>query len=354
MTSAPLLSVCVPTYQRRDLLRVMLQALLPQAAALGDLVEVCVADNASTDGTADVVADAMMAVPDAVVRLLRRPRNIGPVRNYIETATTFARGQFIWALGDDDLLLPGALERVCATLSAHRDLEFFYVNFASASFSEHWPASAHGGYAGVVQSVANTYRQDRRVARWQDLPDASSSMGTQVYAHIVARRVWVDFWHDRPIAPDYRTYESTYPHTAMLVEMAWDRPAYYLGTPALVQFNGRPGWGEGQVPRIVLIAMPQLIARLDDRGYPLHALTRALQYLKATTFPVFRALIAGEGGASAADTLRESLQLADRYPELIESLIAAINERQGQVAPEVIDVVRESLTRYQQRTAGAA
>ena len=55
MTPRPLLSIAVPTYQRAAMLRVMLQALLPQEAELRDRVEVCIGDNASTDSTADVV-----------------------------------------------------------------------------------------------------------------------------------------------------------------------------------------------------------------------------------------------------------------------------------------------------------
>lgn len=353
MNRVPLLSVLVPTFQRASLLRVMLQALLPQAAACDELVEICIADNASLDDTAAVVADACAAHPRATVSYLRRDANLGAVRNYVFCATDQATGEYVWALGDDDLLVAGALQRICTALRAHPAVRHFYANFACADFRTHWPASAHGGYDGPIVELACAYTGDRTVRHWQDLLDPSSSMGTQVYAHVVARDVWTRFWHGRAIAPDYRSLESTYPHTCMLIEMAWDQPAVYLGAPSLVQFNGRAGWADGQAARIVLVAMPMLLARLDDKGLGFHAFLRTRTYLRTTVLAGFRDAIAGRSGPDAAEVLAISLAMSDRYPELIELLLTAIQETGGIVVPDVIDVVRNALVSAQQRAAAA-
>lgn len=347
VSEAPLLSVCVPTYQRASLLRVMLQALLPQAAELDGAVEVCVSDNASTDDTGDVVADAMADAPGAVVRYLCRPENVGPVRNYVLTATEMARGRFIWALGDDDLLVPGALQRVCDVLRAQPQLDAFYANFASADYDAHWPVSAHGGYAGTITSLANRCVQDRPVLHWQDLLDCESSYATQVYVHIVARRVWIEYWQGRVIAPDYRSLESTYPHTCMLIEMLWDRPAHYLGAPALVQFNGRAGWADGQGARIALVGTPELVARLDAKGIGVHALQRAREHLTQTTARAYLAALRGELGADAAGILRASGALFDRVPELTAALMSALQHAGTTIDPSLHGVVRELLAAVQ-------
>ncbi|MEO7363043.1 MAG: glycosyltransferase family 2 protein [Gemmatimonadaceae bacterium] len=354
MTGTPLLSVCVPTYQRAALLQVMLQALLPQAAELGSQVEVCIADNASTDATEQVVANAAAAHASVRVGYLKREQNVGPVRNYVYCATRQAAGEYVWALGDDDLLLPGALRRVVEALRSNRHLDFFYANFAAANFQAHWPESAVGGYGGVITELACPFLQNRQVRYWQELLDSSSSMGTQVYAHIVRRSVWTEFWHERDIAPDYRSVESTYPHTCMLIEMAWDKPAYYLGALHLVQFNGRAGWADGNGTRIALVSLPQFIARLDDRGLGLHALIRTRGYLKDAVLDGYRNAIAGRGGPDAAEILTQSLAMGDRYPEMLEALLLAIQESGGSVVPEVIDVVRDALSRLEEQQGIAA
>lgn len=353
MSSVPLLSVCVPTYQRAAMLRIMLQALLPQVAEFGSQVEVCISDNASTDATESIVADAASANSGVCVNYLKREQNVGPVRNYVYSATQQATGEYVWALGDDDLLLPGAFRRVFQAIEQHRNIDFFYANFAAANFQAHWPDSAHGGYNGVITELACPFMQDRSVRYWQELLDSSSSMGTQVYAHIVRRTVWTEFWDEREIAPDYRSVESTYPHTCMLIEKAWDKPAYYLGTPHLVQFNGRAGWADGNGTRISLISLPQFVARLDDRGFGLHSLIRARNYLKDAVLDGYRNAIAGRSGPDAAEIVAQSLKLGDRYPEMIDALLLAVQETGGSVVPEVIDVVRDGLSRLEQQQNSA-
>ncbi len=349
MSRTPLLSVLVPTYQRASLLRVMLQALLPQASECEDLVEICISDNASTDETAAVVEAARAAHPRANVRYVRRERNLGPVRNYVLCATEQAAGEYIWALGDDDLLVAGALRRICTALRANPQIKYFYTNFACANFQEHWPETAHGGYDGAIAEVACAFLENRPIRYWQDLLDRSSSMGTQVYAHIAPRETWIRFWHEREIAPDYRSLESTYPHTCMLIDMAWDQPAMYLGSPALVQFGGRAGWADGQGARITLVSLPMLIARLDDRGLGFHAYVRARAYLREIMLAGYRTAIAGGSGPDAAEILEASLAMGRRYPDLIDAMLTAIHETGGTVVPEVIDVVRDALVAAQAR-----
>lgn len=354
MSSArPLLSVVVPTYQRAAMLRVMLQALLPQAAALHEWVEVCIGDNASTDETTAVVHEAMRQVPDAVVRLAHRERNLGAIQNLVRGATEDARGEFVWAIGDDDLVTPGTLRRVCDALSRYPDTDFFYANFAMASFPLHWPSSALGGYVGPICGVAHDYTADRQVRHWQDLLDHSSSMGTQVYAHIVRRAVWTRYWDGRVIPSDYHSVESTYPHTAMLIDEAWDQPAVFLSGVHLVLFDDRPGWGEGQAARIILVAFPSLIARLDDRGLGIHVLMRARHSMQVNLVDAYRSLLTGDGGPAAVQVLRDSLAFGVRYPELVNAVVAAIQSAQTELVPELVETVRDVLMTLQPHTAAS-
>ena len=348
MTSAPLLSIVVPTYQRAASLRVMLQALLPQAAALGDLVEVCIADNASSDDTPDVVRHASANAPGVAVRYLRRPANLGAIKNLVLGAAQDARGDFIWALGDDDLVTPGALRRICTALQSHRHVDFFYANFATALFGNHWPESAHGGYVGPVVRLACSYPHDRDVLHWQELLDDTTDLGTNLYAHVVARHVWERYWQGRDLPPDYRSVESTYPHTAMLIDAAWNQPARFLAGTHVVQFAERPGWGEGQASRILLVVLPALIALLDDRGLGIYSLWRARQMMQTYAINQFRKVICEGGCADAAEVVSDALALGNRYPELVSAIVVAIEKPGGRLVPRVVEAVRDALLR--QRT----
>src|SRR6266446_8826045 len=109
----PLLSICIPTYNRAALLKSALAALTPQVVALGSKVELLVSDNCSPDGTKEVVECAQRSCP---IRYRRNEENFGGLYNFVNTASEFARGDFSWILGDDDLIRPGAVAKIVSII----------------------------------------------------------------------------------------------------------------------------------------------------------------------------------------------------------------------------------------------
>jgi glycosyltransferase involved in cell wall biosynthesis len=92
----PLVSVCIPTYNRAAGLRRAVRAVLD-----GDFrdIEVIISDNASQDDTE--AAGRELEATDKRVRYFRHDRNMGPTANF-EFARAQASGKyFVWC-GDDD------------------------------------------------------------------------------------------------------------------------------------------------------------------------------------------------------------------------------------------------------------
>lgn len=96
----PDLSVVIPTYNGRALLETCL-ASLARCAPSGLDVEVIVADDASTDGSADWVARAHPAV-----RVVRLATNLGFV-GAANAGVAAARGEFVQLLNNDAEVTPG-------------------------------------------------------------------------------------------------------------------------------------------------------------------------------------------------------------------------------------------------------
>ena len=120
---SPLLSVCIPTYNRKAYLSQALDALsshLP--ATMRELVEIVISDNASSDGTEDLIDEFQSQHIDIQLRCLRQPENIGATRN-CWFVTQAACGDYVYLLSDDDILLPGALERIVSVIQTHPDLD---------------------------------------------------------------------------------------------------------------------------------------------------------------------------------------------------------------------------------------
>jgi glycosyltransferase involved in cell wall biosynthesis len=116
--SAPLVSILVPVYNRREFLSACLDSALSQTHR--DL-EIIVIDNASTDGTWDVCRE--YAARDRRVRIFRNPENIGPVRNW-QRCFKEAQGRYGKMLFSDDLMTPDYLEK---TLPLMRDPHVAFV-----------------------------------------------------------------------------------------------------------------------------------------------------------------------------------------------------------------------------------
>lgn len=112
----PLISVCIPAYNRAEVLRPLLESVLTQDFA--DF-EVVVCEDASPERAAiRAVVEALPGAWRARVRYFENPSNLGydgNLRNVIEKAA----GEYCLLMGNDDLMCTGALARVAAGLAAH-------------------------------------------------------------------------------------------------------------------------------------------------------------------------------------------------------------------------------------------
>lgn len=103
----PLLTIAIPTYNRESYLDLCLSQLYGQADRIGKDVELIVSDNASTDGTPQVVNKYR----DLGVSLtyLRNSDNVGADAN-ISQCFKKASGKYVLILADDDVLVDGAMD----------------------------------------------------------------------------------------------------------------------------------------------------------------------------------------------------------------------------------------------------
>ncbi|MBV9280658.1 MAG: glycosyltransferase family 2 protein [Chloroflexi bacterium] len=109
--AAPPLSVCLVNYNTRDELARCLASI---EATAGDLtVEVIVVDNASSDGSADMV---LARFPD--VRLVRNPDNRG-FAAATNQALRQSTGRYALLLNPDVVVCAGALQTLCSFMDRH-------------------------------------------------------------------------------------------------------------------------------------------------------------------------------------------------------------------------------------------
>lgn len=112
MSTAPLLSICIPTFNRAGYLRDALESIAVQLRddpTLKREVEVVVADNASTDNTEGTARSFAGAFDH--FRYIKNPTNVGFDGN-VNIAVRAASGVYGWYLGDDDIIIGGAIVHI--------------------------------------------------------------------------------------------------------------------------------------------------------------------------------------------------------------------------------------------------
>ncbi|AYL97122.1 glycosyltransferase family 2 protein [Mucilaginibacter celer] len=110
--SSKLLSICIPTYNRKKFLIENLEIIISQLTPeLIEQVEICVVDNASTDGTDQYLAGVKEKNPGIAFSYKINPKNLGPDQNF-KLAMKMGQGKFGWLFGSDDALVEGALVEV--------------------------------------------------------------------------------------------------------------------------------------------------------------------------------------------------------------------------------------------------
>jgi glycosyltransferase involved in cell wall biosynthesis len=143
------ISVCLATYNGQRYLDEQLRSILDQ---LGPDDEVIISDDASTDDTLSVAR----AARDRRVRILDHTDRVGYSKNF-ERAVSAATGEIIFLSDQDDVWLPGKVERMVAELDQH-DLVVSDVSVVDGDLRVLDPShfAKHRVRRGFVRNLAAT------------------------------------------------------------------------------------------------------------------------------------------------------------------------------------------------------
>lgn len=128
LVSAPLLSVCIPAYNRASVLHPLLETVITQDF---DSYEVVVCEDASPERSE--IRRVVAALPEAWrarVRYSENDSNLGydgNLRNVIQKS----RGEYCVLMGNDDLMCPGALRKIASGVCSHQDVGVVLRTYAS-------------------------------------------------------------------------------------------------------------------------------------------------------------------------------------------------------------------------------
>lgn len=125
----PEVSVCLLTWNHAQYIGQCIESVLEQATDIR--IEILVGDDASSDGTSEIVATYSRAHP-ALIQHIHRSERLGASANYVDLLSR-ARAPLIAHLDGDDFWLPGKLREQVAYLHEHPDCSAVYTNATTIS-----------------------------------------------------------------------------------------------------------------------------------------------------------------------------------------------------------------------------
>lgn len=140
LCSRPKVSVCMATYNGEKFLSQQLESILNQ---LSDCDEVIIVDDASTDGTVDIVS----SIKDPRLVLIEHAVNQGVVASF-EEAVRSASGDVLFFSDQDDIWAPNRVSRTLDAFEADKDLALAVTDVT------------------LINEDGTIVTEDRRMKRW--------------------------------------------------------------------------------------------------------------------------------------------------------------------------------------------
>lgn len=234
----PRLSICIATLNRGAFIGETLDSIVGQ---LRDDTELVVVDGASGDNTADVVSKYTSI--DQRVRYVRLPKASGVDQDY-DIAVSHARGAYCWLMTDDDLLKPGAVDRVMTALDDQVELVIVNTEVRTVDFGSVLNAAL------VASRMDHDYAPDDADRLLMDTANALSFIGCVV--------IKASFWRERDRAA---YFGSLFVHVGVIFQGRTPR-THVIAEPLISIRYGNAMW----TPRgfeIWMFKWPSLIWSFD-------------------------------------------------------------------------------------------
>lgn len=203
------LSICIPTYNRAEFLRVNLETILRVILWSGyyDKIEICISDNNSTDNTFEIVNEFISQYPKVRFNFHQNKKNIGPDLNYLKVIS-LASCEYCWFLGSDDIIVDEAFQIIFSHLEKG-EYDLYIFNRIDFEYSIDNIRRKFWLNENIDQFVVNK----KNLSKYLDYSNNIGSVFSYISSIIFKRDRWnsIDF--------DYSYIGTAYSHVYILMNL---------------------------------------------------------------------------------------------------------------------------------------
>lgn len=308
LSARPKLSVCISTFNRAEWLSASLKnwsRLYPEPLPG---VELFVCDNTSTDHTPEVVKPYLSRVD---VSYHRNDRNVGMLGNLRETAH-HANGEYVWILGDDDLLMPGSIERVLDALHSHPGGALVYLNYAYTRIEDARTVKDFDAFFREATPIVPA--EGDRVGPIRTICARNENFFTAIYTLVFRRDHAMNAYSQNTSGRPFSTMLTCIPTTYYVLNYMMEELGVWIGSPQLV-VNMNVSWLR-YAPLWILERIPELYELAERKGVPADDMDRWRRHTLPAVTHYFREIFENDPLNNAA--YFEPSRLVRRFKHLSE------------------------------------
>ena len=287
------LSICIPTYNRGKSLVDCLNSLHLQT---DKEFEVCISDNFSDENIQNLIQPFRNKLK---IKFSKNNKNLGAAMNFLKVAS-MAQNEFIWFLGDDDLLIPSAIQDLKKIIKENKDCDFFWVNSShlDSQFLEDFSKPFDTKFLPKNMKTLSNLKKDEKL-NFFDLISNRIAFDYLLGVYVCVFKK--DKWKNNLDIIDYEqikdqrawsNFDNTCFHIKIFCEGFNKSKAYFCSKPLSVNLHGIREW-KNLYPLIEIVRIPEALDYYRSKGLNFFQYIREKNHALRNFFNYFAKIFIG-------------------------------------------------------------
>lgn len=260
------ISICIPTRNRPEHLLNCLNSISLQTKKN---FEVCISDNCSKQNIKKIIKPYRNKLK---FKFRRNKTNLGFAVNLLKVSD-MASGDFTWFLGDDDLLIPTAIEELTNIITRNKTTDFFWVNsfYLKFSYLQKFKSPFHTKYLPKNMGKHSMLTKDKKL-KFFELFDKKISFDYLVGIYVCVFRTikWKKNLHviDKKLISDVKPW-SNFENTCFFIKVfcaAFKKSkVYFCSKPLSVNLSEVREWNN-LYSFVEIVRIPEVLDYCRSEG----------------------------------------------------------------------------------------
>ena len=257
------LSICIPTFNRIEYLNNCLNSILIAKSFSSLKFEICISDNASKENILPIINHYKKK--KLVINYKKNTKNLGFGANFYNVVK-MAKGEFLWVIGNDDLLYMSALKKLDKLFFRNKDVDFFFINSSSLNSKFVFKHKQPFNTKKIPQNLNSFSKiKQNKKTKFFDLidPDVSWDFMLGIFLTIYKREKFIkniNMLNKIKLnnTKVWSTIDNTAPHVKVFSHAFKNSIGYIQAKPLSVNLFGDKGWSF-TYPFIMIIRIPEIL-----------------------------------------------------------------------------------------------